>query len=1045
MLKLFCLIALLAVTPPVLAAKRVTVDQLQQLLLAQRGHQDAQVARVLSNLQLTEALSPRKLASWQADLPGSEARQALTVLADESAFLDPPSRDLPTTPTPDLAEQRRIMALAVNYVSNTLHELPNFFATRETLHYEDTPQTIREDELVPSQPLHPVSRSSATITYRDDEEAMDAAMDKTPQTQAGLNTSGEFGNILKTTFLDGGQSSLAWSHWEQGEGGPEAVFRYTVPREKSHYRLTFCCVSEGNGSQTLQKYSGYHGQIAIDPTSGAILRLTLEADLKQSDGMLKADILVDYAPVEIGDKTYICPVRSISLSVVPAEEFHPNVTNTGLGAFVSAESLRTSHASNTDGALVLSNPSALKNLLNEVTFTQYHLFRADARVLNGDAAPPPAGTPPTPQTSKTIAADSNPAVSAPPPAAEKAQPTAAEPPSPAVASVEKSPASGAELTPPPSPVLPEISVVAATRIPTLPPSPLGSGFTLHAGARLVDMTVVAYNAKGLPVTDLKANDLELLDNGRPQKIRIAAYPGDASASASAAPDNGSASQLSFSNLPPNSLAANKESVNDGPARSEPSITVLLIDSANLSWSDFSNARQQMLRFLHQLPAGQQVAIYILTAAGFQVLQDQTADHALLIEKLSHWMPKAADLSQAQEEERRNRQQIDYVRHKADLQYVNGNMINAPETFQPPDPQLRDNASNAGRDALTILVGVARHLAAVPGHKNLVWITSDNVLADWADKAVGTDKGSKHIGGYALRAQEALNEAQIALFPLDTSQLEGGGVSSDLQNASVQVDPGAVDAPGATGSGKQPALNTSNSRGAPGGRNLAAMEQDVHAIQGPIREMADATGGRALRRSSDMVSALNHVVEDGRATYLLSFVPDTVADNQYHLITLKLATRRGVTLRYRTGYLASTEPSSFQERFQQALWQPVDRDEIVMSAIPSTTGAALTVKLEIAADDLALEQQNGRWVDKLDLFFAQRDNQGRSARLTGQAIALAVTPATYQKLKTEGLPFSQRLNSAPDMGSIRVLVVDENSGRIGSITLPASSLQGPSRP
>jgi VWFA-related protein len=875
---------------------------------------------------------------------------------------------------------------------------------------------------------------------------MDAAMDKTPQIQTGLDTSGEFGNILNTTLLDGSQSSLAWSHWEQGEGGPEAVFRYSVPKAKSHYRLTFCCVSQGNGSQIVQQYSGYHGQIAIDPASGAILRLTLQADLKQSDGILQADIRVDYAPVEIGAKTYICPVRSISVSVVPAEAFHPNVTNTSLGALLSSEALRTSQLSSTEGALIQSTPGALKNLLNEVTFTHYHLFRADARVLSGDVAPPLRDTLPTPQTSEVIATNPKLAVSAPPPATEKPQPAAAAPPLPTAVNVDKSPATVAEVTPPPSPVLPEISVVAVSRIPALPLGTVGDGFTLHAAARLVDVTVVAYNANGLPVTDLKANDFELLDNGRPQKIRIAAYPGRASASASAAPKfNDSASQPTFSNQTPDSLAGNKESVNDGPVRSEPSVTILLIDSANLSWSDFSNARQQMLRFLRQLPADQQVAIYNLNSVGFQVLQDQTADHALLIAKLSHWMPKAADLSQAQEEERRNRQQIDYVRHKADLQYVNGNMVSAPETFLPPDPQLRDNNSNPGRDALTILVGVARHLAAVPGYKNLVWITSDNVLADWADKAVGTDKGSKHVEGYALRAQEALNQAHIALFPLDASQLEGGGVSADLENASVQVDPGAVDPPAATGPGKQPASNVSaSSRGTPGGRNLAAMQQDVHAIQGPIREMADATGGRALRRSSDMVSALSHVVEEGRATYLLSFVPDTAADNQYHSITLKLATRRGVTLRSRTGYLASTEPSTFQERFQQALWQPVDLDGIGMSAIPSTAGAALTIKLEIAVDDLALEQQNEHWVDRLDLFFAQRDNQGRSARLTGHAIALALTPATYQKLKQEGLPFSQTLNSAPDMGSIRVLVVDENSGRIASITLPASSLQGQSR-
>jgi VWFA-related protein len=1004
MLKRVCLIVLFAVALPVLAAKRVTVDQLQQLLLAQRGHQDAQIARVLSNLQLTEALSPAKLTSWQADLPGTESRRALILIADESAFLDPPIRDLPTAPTPDLPEQRVIMALAVSYVSNTLQRLPNFFATRQTLHYEDTPQSTRENELVPYQPLHPVSSSSATVTYRDGEETMEAATDKTPQVQTGLNTTGEFGNILKTTLLDSGQSSLTWSHWEQGEGGAEAVFRYTVPREKSHYRLTFCCVSQGNESRTLEKYSGYHGEIAIDPASGAVLRLTLEADLKPSDGMLKANILVNYAPVEIGDKTYICPVRSISLSVVPAEIFHPSATSPRAGVILSAKSL-ASQASNAEDALVLSNPSAVKNLLNEVSFTDYHLFHADARVLNGDATPPAASVPPTPPT---------PAASAPPPAPERPQLAAAAPP--------------AELTPPAAPVLPEISIVAATHIPKLPAVPSGDAFTLHAAARLVDVTVVAYDAKGRPVTDLKAEDLELLDNGRPQKIRIVAYPGGAPAA-----------QPRFSNQPPESVAANKGAANENPARSETSVTVLLIDSANLSWSDFSNARQQMLRFLHQLPAGQQVAIYILKADSFQVLQDQTADHALLTAKLSGWMPKAVDLAQAQEEERRNRQQMDYVRHKADLQYVNGNTVNAPETFLPPDPQLRDNGSNSGRDALTVLVGVARHLAAVPGHKNLVWITSDNVLADWADKAVGADKGSKQVAGYAIRAQEALNEAHVALFPLDASQLEVGGVNADLENASVQVDPGAVDPPGAT-PGKQPASNTSGNRGAPGGRNLAAMEQDVHAIQGPVREIADATGGRALRRSGDMVSALNHVVEDGRATYLVSFVPDTVADNRYHPITLKLATRRGVTLRYRTGYLASTEPSGFEERFQQAMWQPVDANGIAVSATPSATGDGLTIKLQVAGDDLALQQQDGRWVDKVDLFFAQRDNQGRSARLSGQTIALTLTPASYQKLKTEGFPFNQTLNSAPDMGSLRVLVVDENSGRIGSITLPASSIQ-----
>ena len=71
----------------------------------------------------------------------------------------------------------------------------------------------------------------------------------------------------------------------------------------------------------------------------------------------------------------------------------------------------------------------------------------------------------------------------------------------------------------------------------------------------------------------------------------------------------------------------------------------------------------------------------------------------------------------------------------------------------------------------------------------MWVTSDNVLGDWTDKAVGSDKGSKHIEGFALRVQEAMNEAHVALYPLDASHLEGSGINADLQTRNVQGNRG----------------------------------------------------------------------------------------------------------------------------------------------------------------------------------------------------------------------------------------------------------------
>ena len=58
-------------------------------------------------------------------------------------------------------------------------------------------------------------------------------------------------------------------------------------------------------------------------------------------------------------------------------------------------------------------------------------------------------------------------------------------------------------------------------------------------------------------------------------------------------------------------------------------------------------------------------------------------------------------------------------------------------------------------------------------------------------------------------------------------------------------------------------------------------------------------------------------------------------------------------------------------------------------------------------------------------------------LKEQTLALDLKPATYQKVLLEGIPFDEFLDNKQDSGTVRIIVVDENSGRIGSVTLPAA--------
>ncbi|MGA2166732.1 MAG: VWA domain-containing protein [Terracidiphilus sp.] len=1015
MQKLVLLLLAAEIALPAFAAKRVTTDQLEKVLASVHGRADAKVAQQLANLELSERLSAAKLTRWEADLPGPESRQALVALADASAFLDPPTAEIPATPPPDVATQRQIVALAVDYASKTISRLPDFFATRDTIRYEDTPPRQLDNGSVtgtftPYQPLHPVARSSDVVFYRDGKEVVDSEAAKDQQAESaasGLTTWGEFGPILTTVLVDAAQGTMGWSHWEQGTAGPRAVFSYAVPKAKSHYEVNYCCVQRDNRSRVFKQLSGYRGEIAIDPANGTILRLTVAAELGKADPIVKADMLVEYGPVEIGGATYICPLKSVSISLAQEQDTHAVRMQRFSATMVEQNNQNI--------------PKPMQTLLDDVAFEQYHVFRAESSIVTGDNAD--TGSNPPASSSADAKGSGSPASAVPPVAAASAE--AGAPVAPAA------PVSASAPAQPPVPELavPEISVAESTGLPEPAATPLltpGAGFTLHVTGRLVDVGVVALDKKGHPVTELKPEDFEIYDNGRKQAVRFFSQASGASAEESAkapgqpghAPD-----QPVFSNRRADTVDAQP-----GAGVTEGSTTILLLDPSNLAWPDLTYARGEMLRFLQSLPANELVGLYVMNALGFQVLEEGTADHALLASKLHGWMPSAQDLAQAQEMEQRNRQQFDYVFNPTDLQSVNGNINVVPDTATMVDPQLRDNGSNPGRSAFTILAGVARHVAAIPGHKNLVWITSDNVLADWTNHAAGSDKGSKYVEGYVLRAQEALNDAHVSVYPLDASQLETNAIDPSLLGRNVQLAPSVTAPPPPQAGGQAP------------GRVAAEMQQNVHPIQAAIQEMAEATGGRAFRRSGQIAKNLDEVIADGRAAYLLGFTPDTPADDQYHLLTVKLVARRGVTLRYRTGYEYAKEPATLKERFQRAVWQSLDVSGIAVSANPIAASQGATLKLNIATSDLALKQQAERWVDKLDIFLIQRDDEGLQARVTGQTLSLTLKPATYAKLLQEGIPFDQYVEKQPETGSLRIVVVDENSGRMGSVTVPSAVLK-----
>jgi hypothetical protein len=210
-----------------------------------------------------------------------------------------------------------------------------------------------------------VGGSKVVVVYRDGREVIDPReWGKHPHHPEGegLITRGTFGPILSIVFVDAAHSGgFTWSRWGRGSAGTVAVFRYRVPKEQSHYSVGTHGLSGDQGVEA--QVSGYHGEVAIDPATGTILRVTVQAEQPLNSPILQSDIMVEYGPVEIGGKIYTCPVRSVSISI------H------GMG--IMNEYPFTQSTSTSD-----------VTLLNDMTFDNYHQFRSESRILFGNVPAP---------------------------------------------------------------------------------------------------------------------------------------------------------------------------------------------------------------------------------------------------------------------------------------------------------------------------------------------------------------------------------------------------------------------------------------------------------------------------------------------------------------------------------------------------------------------------------------------------------------------------------------------------------------------------------
>ena len=370
-----------------ITGERVTVEQLEETVSGLGGVSDREAALRLEKLELTQRLTARLYNHMRDWLPGKASRSALLALYDQSEFDDLPPTDKAQDPAPDAATQGRILVGAVGFVAAEMHKMPDLFATRQLMRFEDLEvvRGVPQPVLAEVKPLALVDESSGTVHFRDGKEVVQTAGKGTHPSsiQYGLDTWGVFGPLLEVVMADALHGRIGWSHWEMGPTGRLAVFRYAVAEKASHYSVRFCCYLGQDGlPSSFAATPGYHGELTIDPKTGEVLRLVLKADFgpnqRQNAGqerspLLGNDVLVDYGAVEIGGQQYICPKRNISV-----------MTSWTLGPNGPLKRAMSTEESKRAVKKALSEMEFSRvNAINEATFSGYHVFRSEMRILTG--------------------------------------------------------------------------------------------------------------------------------------------------------------------------------------------------------------------------------------------------------------------------------------------------------------------------------------------------------------------------------------------------------------------------------------------------------------------------------------------------------------------------------------------------------------------------------------------------------------------------------------------------------------------------------------
>jgi len=450
------------------------------------------------------------------------------------------------------------------------------------------------------------------------------------------------------------------------------------------------------------------------------------------------------------------------------------------------------------------------------------------------------------------------------------------------------------------------------------------------------------------------------------------------------------------------------------------ITLIVLDFINTPFWDQAYARQELLKYLTQsVDQREPTGLYTLTRNGIHVIHDFTTDPRVLVAALHKVKGDAVQMVDSEEVVEAatgsaspdGSAGVDPAAVQSEANRLQTMIEDAELNFKSFEQRLAITYTLQGMQQLS------QALAGFPGRKSLIWAgggfpfsVSDNTMQL---APPGRESLTDVLPMYE-HTWQLLNDAQIALYPLDVKGLQ-------------------VNTPGA--SVRNPGRNYV--------RNMNWKQLDTQAT---FQTFASATGGRAYYNSNDLVEGFRDAVRDSAQYYMLGYYLDR-SNTKSGWRKLAVKVKRGNSqVRARGGFFvtnATVDPENSRNNdLGSALQSPLDFTSLALvarwgSVEPGKEPGKKHVNYEmrLAVDAVLIDEADNNHI-ALEFVALAKTPAGKQAdQPVGRTIDAHLTSEKVSVIRQNGVAYRGALDLAPGEYTVRFVARDNLSGRIGSVAAP----------